>query len=451
MTFRRVAPRAANVATVMNTTIRADRRYRLTPHVLKNGLRVLVAPDHDAEVVAATVVYDVGSRSEPRGFSGFAHLFEHLMFQGSANLPRGGHAHYVQSCGGVFNGTTHLDYTEYYQVLPSSGLEHAVFLEADRMRAPALTASSLANQIDVVAEEITGAILSRPYGGFPWLQLAPLVFDSFENAHNGYGAIDELRTATTDQAQAFFERYYAPGNAILCLAGDVSADRGIELAERYFADIAARPVPPRPVIAEPEFTAERRDSFVDPLAPLPAFASAWRVPDPAAGLRDYLAYLVLCLLLTDGARGRLSRRLVRRDRWVSSVDCSLGLTGEVFGTRDPTCLVLSASPVPGGPGTDAILRAVDEETERLATDGPEPAELTAATRMISAQLVRMLDGLAGRARLLAVFALQHGDAGVINELGPLSRAVTAADVRAAAAMLRPERRATVELHPGSAR
>jgi zinc protease len=436
---------------VMNTTFRADRRYQLTPHVLPNGLRVLVAPDHDAEVVAATVVYDVGSRSEPRGFSGFAHLFEHLMFQGSANLPRGAHAHYVQSCGGVFNGTTHLDYTEYYQVLPSSGLEHAVFLEADRMRAPALTAAGLANQIDVVAEEITGAILSRPYGGFPWLPLAPLVFDSFENAHNGYGAIEELRTATTDQAQAFFEQYYAPGNAILCLTGDVPAELGIELAERYFSDIPARPVPARPVIAEPGLAAERRDSYVDPLAPLPAFASAWRVPDPAADLRGYLAYLVLCLLLTDSALGRLTRRLARRDRWVSSVDCGLGLTGEVFGVRDPTCLVLTASPVPGGPGTDAILAAVDDEIAGLATGGPGPAELTAATRTISAQLVRMLDGLAARARLLAVFALQHRDARLVNELGPLSRAVTAADVQAAAAALRPERRATVELHPGAAR
>ncbi|MEU5265377.1 pitrilysin family protein [Amycolatopsis sp. NPDC021455] len=435
----------------MNTIIRAGRRYQLAPHVLPNGLRVLVAPDHDAEVVAATVVYDVGSRSEPRGFSGFAHLFEHLMFQGSANLPRGAHAHYVQSCGGVFNGTTHLDYTEYYQVLPSSGVEHAVFLEADRMRAPSLTEASLANQIDVVAEEITGAIVSRPYGGFPWLQLAPLVFDTFENAHNGYGAIEELRTATTGQAHAFFEQYYAPANAVLCLAGDVSADRGIELAERYFSDIPARRVPRRPVIAEPDLTAERRDSSVDPLAPLPVFASAWRVPDPAADLRGYLAYLVVCLLLTDSALGRLFHRLVRRDRWVSSVDCSLGLTGEVFGVRDPTCLVLTASPVPGGPGTDAILKAVDEEAERLATEGPSPAELTAATRTISAQLVRMLDGLAGRARLLAVFALQHGDAGVINELGPLSRAVTTADIRAAAATLRPDRRATVELHPGAAR
>jgi predicted Zn-dependent peptidase len=209
-------------------------------------------------------------------------------------------------------------------------------------------------------------------------------------------------------------------------------------------------VPVRPVVTEPDLTAERRDSFVDPLAPLPAFASAWRVPDPAADLRGYLAYLVLCLLLTDSALGRLTRRLARRDHWVSSVDCGLGLTGEVFGVRDPTCLVLTASPVPGGPGTDAILKAVDDEIERLATEGPSPAELTAATRTISAQLVRVRDGLAGRARLLTVFALQHGDAGVINELGPLSRAVTAADVRAAAATLRPQRRATVELHPGAA-
>ncbi len=444
-------PVMVRVTSAMDIAMRAaPRRYPVEPLTLPNGLRVLVAPDHDAEVVAVTVVYDVGSRSEPRGFSGFAHLFEHLMFQGSENLERSAHAHYVQSCGGVFNGTTHLDYTEYYQLLPSTGLEHALFLEADRMRAPALTASSLANQIAVVAEEITGALHARPYGGFPWLHLAPLLFDTFENAHNGYGAIEELREATVDQARRFFDQFYAPGNALLCVVGDVSAERAAELADRHFGDIPARPVPAARAVGEPDLAEERRAVHTDPLAPLPIFACAWRVPDPAADLRHYLAHVVLCRLLTDEPQGRLAQRLVRRDRSVIGVDCGLGLTGEVFGTRDPTCLVLTGTPVPGV-DPDAVLRAIDEETERLAEAGPSPAELAAATRTVAAQLVRALDGAAGRARHLAVFQLHHGDAALVNDLARLAGEVTAGDVRLAAAGLRAHRRATIEVRAGAVR
>ena len=412
---------------------------------LPNGLRVVVAPDHDAEVVAVTVVYDVGSRSEPPGFSGFAHLFEHLMFQGSANVPRSAHAHYVQSCGGVFNGTTHLDYTEYYQLLPAAGLEHALYLEADRMCAPTLTERSLANQIEVVAEEITSTLLSRPYGGFPWLQLAPVLFDKFENAHNGYGAIDEIRTATIDQAQRFFDNYYAPGNALVCVAGDVSVEAATALVERHFGAVPAREVPPRRTAAEPTLTAERRATFTDPLAPIPVFASAWRVPDPVADLRGYLAHLVVSLILVDGSQGRLPARLTRRDRSATGIGCGLGLTGELFGVRDPTCLVLTGA---HDVVLDALLDAVDDEITRLAEDGPEPVELTAATRAARAQLIRAMDGLVARARRLAVFALQHGDVDLAPQVSRLAADITAEEVRHAASGLRAHRRATVELRVG---
>lgn len=415
---------------------------------LPNGLRVVVAPDHDAEVVAVTVVYDVGSRSEPSGFSGFAHLFEHLMFQGSANVPRSAHAHYVQSCGGVFNGTTHLDYTEYYQLLPATGLEHALYLEADRMCAPALTERSLANQIEVVAEEITSTLHSRPYGGFPWLQLAPVLFDKFENAHNGYGAIDEIRNATIDQARRFFDDYYAPGNALLCVAGDVTVDAATALVERHFGAVPARPVPRRRAAAEPALPAERRATYTDPLAPIPVFASAWRVPDPAADLRRYLAHLVVSLILVDGTQGRLPARLTRRDRSATGIGCGLGLTGELFGVRDPTCLVLTGA---HDAGLDALLDAVDDEIDRLAEDGPEPVELTAATRAAGAQLIRAMDGLVARARRLAVFALQHGDVGLATQVSRLAAEITAEEVQHAASGLCAHRRATVELRAGAAR
>ena len=164
---------------------------------LENGLRVVLAPDRSVPVVAVTVSYDVGMRNEPQGRTGFAHLFEHLMFQGSANVPKMEHARLVQAAGGTFNGSTHQDYTNYYEALPAEALERALFLEADRMAAPAITEENLRNQIDVVKEEIRVNVLNRPYGAFPWLQLPAIAFESFANTHDGYGSFVDLESSTT--------------------------------------------------------------------------------------------------------------------------------------------------------------------------------------------------------------------------------------------------------------
>ncbi|MEC3975566.1 M16 family metallopeptidase [Amycolatopsis sp. H20-H5] len=407
----------------------------------------MAAPDDGSDIVAVTVVYDVGSRTETPGFSGFAHLFEHLMFQGSDNAPRGTHARQIQSCGGVFNATTHLDYTEYYQLLPSTGLEHALYLEADRMRSPAFSDSSLRNQIAVVAEEITGALLSRPYGGFPWLQLAPVLFKRFENAHNGYGSIEELRNTTVRQAKHFFHEHYGPGNALLVVAGAASAKTVAELTERHFGDIPARSGTPWQALPEPPVLAERRAVCTDPLAPVSLFASGWRVPDPVLDLRGFLAFLVLCPTLADGTRGRLSERLVFNDRLATGVTCRLGLTGETFGVRDPTCLVLTAAHATDR--LDSVLAAVDEEIARLADRGPDDAELTTALATTRAQLIRSDDALIERARRLAIFGLQHRDAALADRLPAIVAEITASEIRRAATELRAQRRATVELLAGA--
>jgi predicted Zn-dependent peptidase len=232
---------------------------------LPNGLRVVLAPDRSAPVVGVAVVYDVGIRSEPEGRTGFAHLFEHLMFQGSASLEKLAHFRHVQGAGGTFNGSTHLDYTDYYEMLPSNALERALFLEADRMRGPRLTEENLRNQVDVVKEEIRVNVLNRPYGGFPWLKLPPVLFETFPNAHDGYGSFDDLQAATVADAAEFFERYYAVGNAVLAVVGDLDVARATELVERHFGDVPARPAPPRPDFAEPDITVERRQSYVDRL------------------------------------------------------------------------------------------------------------------------------------------------------------------------------------------
>ena len=210
----------------------------------------MLAPDRSAPVVGVSVLYDVGFRSEPEGRTGFAHLFEHLMFQGSATWRSWSIRGWCNSSGGTFNGSTHPDYTDYFEVLPSNALERGLFLEADRMTSPRLTPENLANQLDVVKNEIRVNVLNRPYGGFPWIYLPPVLFDTFANAHNGYGGFEDLESATVDDARDFFRRYYAPANAVLCVGGDFDPDdvarAGRAALRRHRASGASRSGPASP-------------------------------------------------------------------------------------------------------------------------------------------------------------------------------------------------------------
>jgi zinc protease len=418
--------------------------YPVERFTLSNGLRVVLAPDRSAPVIGVAVVYDVGIRSEPEGRTGFAHLFEHLMFQGSENLEKLAHFRYVQGSGGTFNGSTHLDYTDYFETLPANALERALFLEADRMRGPRLTEENLRNQVDVVKEEIRVNVLNRPYGGFPWLKLPPVMFDTFPNAHDGYGSFVDLESATVPDAQSFFEKYYASGNAVLSVSGDIDVAGATRLIEAHFGDVPARSAPARPEFDEPDLAAERRSGYVDRLAPLPAVASAWRVPNPIDEFAAYLPYVVLAEVLTDGDASRLVRRLVQRDRTATSIGGYLGFMGEPFETRNPTALLLQAHLPPGG-DVDKVLRTVDEETERIAADGLEPDELARTVARMATHLLRDTDAVLGRALRMAVLEQQRGNAALINDLPRLLGEVTEAQIRSAAGALRPQRRASVEV------
>jgi predicted Zn-dependent peptidase len=422
-------------------------KYPVERFTLPNGLRVVLAPDRSAPVIGVAVVYDVGIRSEPEGRTGFAHLFEHLMFQGSENLEKLAHFRHVQGSGGTFNGSTHLDYTDYFETMPSNALERALFLEADRMRGPRLTEENLRNQVDVVKEEIRVNVLNRPYGGFPWLKLPPVMFDTFPNAHDGYGSFTDLESATVEDAAEFFERYYAAGNAVLSVAGDIDVPTATRLIEQHFGDVPMRTAPERPDFDEPDLTGERRQAYPDRLAPLPAVAAAWRVPDPIDDFASYLPYVVLAEVLTDGDASRLVHRLVQRDRIVTSVGGYLGFMGEPFEVRDPTALVLQSHLPPGG-DIEKVLRTIDEECERIATDGLEAGELARTQARMAAQLLRDNDAVLGRALRMAVVEQQRSDASLTNELPRLIGEVSEAEVVAAAASLRPSRRASIEVIPG---
>ena len=422
-------------------------KYPIERFTLRNGLRVVLAPDRSASVVGVAVVYDVGIRSEPEGRTGFAHLFEHLMFQGSENLEKLAHFRHVQGAGGTFNGSTHLDYTDYFEVLPANALERALFLEADRMRGPRLTEENLRNQVDVVKEEIRVNVLNRPYGGFPWLKLPPVMFDTFANAHDGYGSFVDLESATVADAAEFFERYYAAGNAVLAVAGDLDVAEATKLVEKHFGDVPKRPAPKRPSFAEPDLTAERRQSYTDPLAPLPAVAAAWRVPDPGKDLAAYLPYVVLAEVLTDGDASRLVERLILRDRTATSVGGYLGFMGEPWEVRDPTALLLQAFLPPGG-DIDKVLRTIDEELDRIATGGLTPGELARTQARMATHVLRESDAVISRALRMAVLEQQRGRPDLLNDLPKLIGSVTEDQIVAAAGTLRPERRAALEVVPG---
>jgi zinc protease len=422
--------------------------YAVERLTLDNGLRVVVSPDSTSPVVAVAVYYDVGMRSEPEGRTGFAHLFEHLMFQGSASLGKTEHFTYVQGSGGTLNGSTHVDYTNYYEMLPSNATELALFLEADRMRSVAVTQENLDNQIAVVQNEIRVNVLNRPYGGFPWISLPPVLFDTFANSHNGYGDFVDLESSTLEDAQGFFDRYYAPGNAVLTVVGDVDVEQVKRWVEQHFGDIPARSVPERPSFGEPFPTAERRAVVHDALAPAPAVAMAWRVPDPA-DLAGYLPYVVLAEVLTDGDASRLQERMVLRDRSVTSISGYLGLLGDPLDARDPTPLLLEVHH-PDETAVDTVLDAAAEEIERLATGELSQDELDRTVARMTARYYREVDSVLGRALHLSTYEQQRDRAELVNELPVLLREVTPAAVQAAAATLTPSTRTVLELRPGGA-
>jgi len=423
--------------------------FELTKRVLANGLRVVLVPDPSAPVVGIAVLYDVGIRSEPEGRTGFAHLFEHLMFQGSANLEKLEHFRYVQASGGVFNGSTHFDYTNYFEVLPSNALERGLFLEADRMRSPRLTEENLANQLAVVKEEIRVNVMNRPYGGFPWLELPPVLFDTFANSHNGYGGFEDLESATVADAADFFDRYYAPANAVLTVCGDLDIDTAFAMIERHFGSIPERPAPVRPDFAEPPLTAERRAQAQDAHAPIPAVAIGYRVPDPVGSFDALLANLLLAEVLSDGDASRLNRRLVQRDHLVTDVSAYIGEFGDPFDERDPTAFTITAH-YPDAGTLDQILGAVDDELAAIAVDGLEPGELDRVRTRLLSVLLRELDAVMSRTLAIAKFELIFGRAELIMELPARLAGISEADVRAAAAALSPDRRAVVELIAGGA-
>jgi zinc protease len=422
-------------------------RHQFERAVLDNGLRVLVVPSPGDNLVGVCVVYNVGFRSEPEGRTGFAHLFEHMMFQGSAHVGKVEHIRLVESAGGVMNGHTLADLTAYYEALPPSALELALFLEADRMGWLAVTEENLQNQVNVVKEEILGNVVNRPYGGFPWIPLPALAFDSYPNAHNGYGDFSHLEQATVEESEDFYTTYYAPSNAVLTVVGHCQPEEVFSLVERHFGPIPPRPVPEHGPWPEPRLAEDRHRAIPDRLIPQPAFAIGYRTVDPVGQLDRYVVYHLLASLLGEGDASRLTARLVHRDHNVTDVGCLLGTFGEDdFFIRDPTLFQVVVFH-PGTATTEALLKAIDEEIERLAGAGPSKEELARVVASSSAELWRSVDSILGRANILGSIETVHSSAELVDDLAGRLAAVTPADVATAAADLAEQHRAVLELQP----
>lgn len=418
---------------------------------LANGLRIVLSPDRSSPAVFVAAYYDVGLRSEPEDRTGFAHLFEHLMFEGSVSLEKGMHDKLVTSNGGSLNGSTWSDFTNYYEMLPSNALELALFLEADRMRGLRLTEENLRNQCDVVKEEIRLKIHNQPYARFISASVSEALFDSFPNAHDGWGAFADLEAATLDDVTNFFDRFYAPGNCVLVVSGDFEPAEAMTLIERHFGEIKARKVPSLPDFSEPLPKKERVVRFDDPLAPQPAVALGYRIPDPMKSLGDYLAMVMLSSILVDGDASRLYLRLTKRDRIASHLFGGVGaMQGGPFDVRDPAMLKLVVF-YSGKPDARRITSAIDEEVARIAA-GIDEEEVERFRNSFLADYLSAVDSLEDRAMTMAVLEQQRGRAEMINEIPAALAEVTAADVaRVAGEWLAPDLRAVVDLHPGGAR
>src|SRR5690606_11614374 len=282
-------------------------------------------------------------------------------------------------------------------------------------------------------------VLNRPYGGFPWILLPPVLYDTFPNAHNGYGDFTDLEQATLDDCAAFFDTYYAPANAVLTVAGDIEVDHARELIEKHFGDVPARPRPERPSFAEPRPTHELRDTHVDPHAPLPALAVGYRMPDPIGELDAYLAHLVLASVLVDGDGARLQQRLVHGEPLATDINAAAGLFGP-FEARDPDTFSITAMHTPDV-GVDRTLGAVDEELESLAAQPPTSDELARVTARWSAMLHSEHDRLVNRTLGLGSFELLYGDPSLLHGAADRIAAVSAEQVSQAAKNLRPDSRA----------
>jgi zinc protease len=397
-------------------------------HTLENGLRVILSEDHRQPVVSVNLWYNVGSRNEREGRTGFAHLFEHMMFQGSENVPDTEHIAHIERAGGSMNGSTWLDRTNYFQTVPANRLELALWLESDRMGflLPALTQEKLDNQRSVVKNERRWRVDNQPYGDWDERIQALVYPPEHPYHHSVIGSMEDLDAATLEDVEAFFRTYYAPNNAVLTICGDFEAKSAMDLVRRYFGEIPRGPaVPPLPGVPslEPRLDAPVREVITSEVA-LPRTYLAFRIPP--YGTSRFIDADVAATILATGKSSRLYRSLVREKRIAQSVVAFAFpiVTGSAM-------LVVWATANPGV-ASDTLEAAVWEEIEALSV-GPDPEEIERAVTGIESRQLISLQRVGDRADQLSMFATLFDEPERINTELDEYRAVNAERVRGLAA------------------
>lgn len=397
---------------------------------LPNGLKVVISEDHIAPVVTVAVYYNVGFRLEPKGRTGFAHLFEHMMFQGSANVKKFEHAKYVEANGGSLNGHTDFDYTNYYQTLPSNRVELGLWLESDRMRSLDISEENLKNQQAVVSEEVRVNVLNQPYQFFEWISLWENAFTNWNNSHNGYGDLAEINAATIEDVRNFFKTYYAPNNAVLTIVGDVDVNEVKKMVEKHFAAIPSQPAPPRADLTEPAQTKEKRVSQTDKLANLPALATGYHMPPQDSP--DFPAMALLVQILQGDDSSRWYQRLVKEKELTLDLTGGLNYFGNEFDYTGPMIMTTRTTYKPGHTA-DEVVREMDAVIADIVAKGVTEKELADAKVRYRSNFYSQVEGSFSKAHLLSALALFRDDPQQINSLLTPFENVSAAQVKAAAA------------------
>jgi predicted Zn-dependent peptidase len=388
---------------------------------LDNGLRVILCQDPAVPVVSAAIYYDVGSRNEKLGRTGFAHLFEHMMFQGSENVPKAAHFQYIFNAGGTMNGTTSTERTNYYQTLPASHLPLALWLESDRMRSLKVTQENLDNQRNAVQEEKRLRYDNQPYVN-AFLRINELIFKNPANAHSTIGSMEDLDAATIEDVQEFFRIYYAPNNAVLTVVGDFDNAEATALVRKYFEGIPSQPSPPPVDVSEPEDVAQTQEVYHDKLAPAPAFVLGWKIPPRRT--TDFYALSLAAELIFEGDSSRLYQKLVKGDESVVSIQ------GGIDERRGPSALYIFALPKPGEE-VATIREQIFDEIRSLRTSGPLPAEMEKLRNSLANDVVRGRQSTMYRAQRLAEYALYDGDPTLFDSEIDHYLAITPEQIRSA--------------------
>ncbi|HLV96029.1 MAG TPA: pitrilysin family protein [Candidatus Acidoferrales bacterium] len=398
---------------------------------LPNGLAVVVSEDHSAPTIGVCISYGIGFRLEPEGRTGFAHLFEHMMFEGTPDAPKGVFDRVVEGGGGFNNGDTRYDFTEYIESGPVSALEPILWLEADRMKDLDFSIKNLENQRNVVEEEVRVNVMNQPYGLFFAIDLPGKAFDTYPNNHNFYGDFRDLDAAKIGDVKKFFEEYYAPNNAVLAIVGDIKIDDGFALAEKYFDGVPSRQVPPRPDVRERPQTAERTAQETDKLAQVPALAIGYRMPPH--GSQDAIVAAVTGELLHNGDASMLYQSLVKGKQVALSVSGGTNWPlGDPFEYNGPT-LMTSFLVYPPNLTEDRVIAAYDGVIADLAKNGPSQAEITRVVTKMRSDRYDELEIPISRASALSHAVLFDGSFAGVYSIPQELEKITPEEVKAFAA------------------